>query len=104
MITQSGNTQLAEVICPFTKLDATNVTKFRSEVNLAINQKPMVLLINLKNVIQMDSTGLGCLVATLRKIREIGGEMALCSVSGQVTELFELTNVNKIFKIIPPVS
>jgi anti-anti-sigma factor len=96
--------QLSEIVCPYTRLDITTVPKFRQELNSLIQQKPLVLLINLKNVEQMDSSGLGCLVSSLRKIREVGGEMALCSVSGQVTELFELTNVNRIFKIVPPTS
>jgi len=96
--------QLSEIICPYDRLDATTVPKFRQELNLIIQQKPLVLLINLKNVEQMDSSGLGCLVSSLRKIREVGGEMALCSVSGQVTELFELTCVDTIFKIVPSTS
>jgi anti-anti-sigma factor len=96
--------QLLELVCPYTSLDVTTVPKFRQEINALIGQKPLVLLINLKNVEQIDSSGLGCLVATLRKVREVGGELALCSVSGQVTELFELTSVDKLFKIVPPTS
>jgi len=92
--------QLSEIICPYPRLDASTVPKFRHEVNSAIEQKPLVLLINLKNVEQMDSSGLGCLITSLRKIREGGGELALCNVSGQVKELFDLTSVNRIFKII----
>lgn len=94
--------ELLEVICPHPKLDATTVPAFRSQLNSAMEQRPLVLLINLQNVEQMDSSGLGCLIASLRKIRELGGEMALCSVSSQVQELFELTCVNTIFKIVPP--
>lgn len=90
-----------EVVCPYPKLDATTSIKFKQEINSVIEQRPLVLLINLKNVIQMDSSGLGCLVASLRKVRELGGELVLCSLSSQVQELFDLTSVNSIFKVVP---
>jgi anti-anti-sigma factor len=96
--------QLSEVICPYSNLDASTVPKFKLQVSAEIEKKPLVLLINLKNVTQMDSTGLGCLVTILRKIREVGGEMAISSVTGQVSELFELTCMDKIFKVIQATS
>lgn len=96
--------QLSEVICPYAILDGTTAPQFKLEVSSEIAKKPLVLVINLKNVTHMDSTGLGCLVTILRKIREIGGEMAITSVSGQVKELFELTSVDKIFKVIKDTS
>ncbi len=96
--------QLSEIVCPYSKLDVTTAPKFKLQVNSEIEKKPLVLVINLKNVTQMDSTGLGCLVTILRKIREVGGEMAISSVSGQVSELFELTCMDKIFKVIQPTS
>ncbi len=93
--------QLSEFVCPYESLDVLTVPKFRKELDMIIAEKPLVLLVNLKNVNQMDSRGFGSLITSLRKVREVGGEMAICSISAQVEELFELTSARKIFKIVP---
>ncbi|MFN5924751.1 MAG: STAS domain-containing protein, partial [Pseudanabaena sp.] len=51
----------------------------------------------------MDSSGLGALVSALKLIRNSNGEMVICAANDQVKMLFELTSMNKIFKIYPTI-
>ncbi len=87
------------VMQPSGRLDVTNVNQFRREVIDIALSKPKILLIDLKDVSFMDSSGLGALVAALKTIRNSGGELALCAPMDQVQMLFDLTNMATIFKV-----
>jgi anti-sigma B factor antagonist len=88
-----------EVIQPAGRLDITNAAQLRRQVNDLVASKPNYLLVDLQNVVFMDSSGLGALVSALKSMRSIGAEMVLCSPNEQVNMLFELTSMGKIFKI-----
>jgi anti-sigma B factor antagonist len=87
------------VMQPSGRLDVTNVNQFRREVSDMAITKPKFLLINLKDISFMDSSGLGALVAALKTIRTAGGELILCSLTDQVQMLFDLTSMGTIFKV-----
>lgn len=62
------------------------------------------LVIDLSKVNYMDSSFIGALVAGLKHILTKQGEMALVNVQSDVLALFELTRLDKVFKIYPTVS
>ncbi len=81
------------------RLDVTSATNFRKQVSDIVLERPHYLLVDLGGVNFMDSSGLGALVSALKSMRGIDGEMVICSITEQVQVLFELTSMNKIFKI-----
>jgi len=87
------------VMQPSGRLDVTSVAQFRREVTEIATSKPKFILIDLKDISFMDSSGLGALVAALKTIRTAGGDLAICSLSEQVKMLFDLTSMGSIFKI-----
>ncbi len=88
-----------KVMQPSGRLDVTNVNQFRLEVGDIAALKPKFLVIDLKDISFMDSSGLGALIAALKIIRNSGGELALCSPTDQVQMLFDLTSMSTIFKV-----
>jgi anti-sigma B factor antagonist len=88
-----------EILEPSGRLDVTSAGQFRRQVSQISTMKPKFLLIDLKNISFMDSSGLGALVSALKTMRSVDGDMAICSASDQVQMLFELTSMSKIFKI-----
>jgi len=55
------------------------------------------IVVDLYNVSFMDSSGLGVLVAGLKRARERGGELALVFGEGSVQKVFGITGLDKIF-------
>ena len=47
----------------------------------------------------MNSSGIGALVATLKAVRATQAEMYLCSLGEQLQMIFQLTKMDKVFKI-----
>jgi len=55
------------------------------------------IVVDLNNVSFMDSSGLGVLVAGLKRARERGGELALVFGEGSVQKVLGITRLDKVF-------
>ena len=60
---------------------------------------PPKLVLDMGKIEYMDSSFIGALVAGLKNVLSKGGEMALINVNNDVMSLFELTRLDKVFKI-----
>jgi anti-sigma B factor antagonist len=80
-------------------LDGTKTQELRDRVDQGIAQGAETILIDLKEVTFMDSSGLGALVTALKAARSAGRKLCVCSVNEQVKILFELTSMDRVFLI-----
>lgn len=60
---------------------------------------PPKLILDMAKIDYMDSSFIGALVAGLKNVLSRGGEMALININDDVMALFELTRLDKVFKI-----
>lgn len=88
-----------KVIQPAGILDSTKATQIRSEVADVLEQNAGIVLIDLKDVTFVDSSGLGALVVALKTVRAVGGKLYICSINEQVKMLFELTSMDRVFEV-----
>ncbi|MDX2217196.1 MAG: STAS domain-containing protein [Oculatellaceae cyanobacterium bins.114] len=88
-----------KVVKPSGILDSTQTKKLRSEIDTILQAGIHIILMDLENVTFMDSSGLGALVVNLKAVRTAGGKLYICSMNGQIQILFELTGMDKVFKI-----
>lgn len=80
-------------------LDGTRIQELRDCVDEGLEQGAKIILIDLKEVTFMDSSGLGALVTSLKTVRAVGGKLCVCSVNEQVKILFDLTSMDRVFEI-----
>ncbi len=79
-------------------LDGIRGNNLRREVNDVVASGADILLIDLKDVKFVDSSGLGALVSAMQTMRNANGKLFVCSISDQVRMLFELTKIDRIFQ------
>ncbi|MEB3210306.1 MAG: STAS domain-containing protein [Leptolyngbyaceae bacterium] len=79
-----------------TSINAVDVQEWAREC-LETHEK--VLLIDLRNVSFMDSSGLGALISIQRMVQSHGGELALCNIQGQARMLLDMTTTSQMFSI-----
>ena len=70
------------------------LTQLLGESNF--NQK---ILLSLQDTDHIDSSGIGWLLATDKKIRNAGGELVLHSLPLEVQHVFGLMRLNKVLKV-----
>ena len=76
------------------ELDALTAPRLRQVFARMVSSLKVV--IDLSEVVFIDSTGLNALVGGIRRIRECGGRVAVSSSSSQVRRLLTLTGFHKI--------
>ncbi|MCC6483440.1 MAG: STAS domain-containing protein [Armatimonadetes bacterium] len=57
------------------------------------------LVVDLSSVDYLDSSGLGILVAGLKRARELGGEVLLVTTKPRIMRVLEVTGLDKVFNI-----
>ncbi|MBN1155190.1 STAS domain-containing protein [candidate division KSB1 bacterium] len=65
-----------------------------------IAKKVSGLIINLKSVSYMDSSGIATLVESLQRLNEYRGKLVITHVQGAVKDVFELSRLDKVFTIV----
>ena len=73
--------------------------EFKKFLYDASNLTPPKLVLNMGKIAYMDSSFIGALVAGLKNVLSKGGEMVLVNINNDVMALFELTRLDKVFKI-----
>jgi anti-anti-sigma factor len=89
------------VLRPSGFIDAENGLRLRHTVGDVIAARPQDILIDCAQVEFMDSSGFGCLVSTLKKVREQGRQLFLCGLGSQLRTVLELTGTDRVFTVFP---
>ncbi|MBD2105164.1 STAS domain-containing protein [Leptolyngbya sp. FACHB-261] len=90
---------IVKVVRPSDSLNGNKINSFLKEVSEAISTETKAVLINLQDVIFMDSSGLGAIVSAFKTVCSVGVRFAICSINDQVKMLFELTGMDQVFDI-----
>ncbi|MGB7438125.1 MAG: STAS domain-containing protein [Candidatus Acidiferrum sp.] len=77
------------------------VTRLRETVAHLITSGDKKVILNLKEVDYVDSSGMGEIVRSHMAIRKQGGQFKLANLSKMVNELLSATSMNKVFDIQP---
>lgn len=59
------------------------------------------LLLDFATVDHLSSAALGMLINANNKVRERNGQLRLASIKPQIMEVFVITKLNKLFRILP---
>ncbi|MDR0121957.1 anti-sigma F factor antagonist [Bacillus pumilus] len=59
------------------------------------------IVLNLADLTFMDSSGLGVILGRYKEIKQLGGEMVVCSISPAVNRLFDMSGLFKIIRMEP---
>jgi anti-sigma B factor antagonist len=79
-------------------LTATNAASFRQSLMDMIEGGDSRIVIDLGKVTAVDSTGIGALVAVMKRIG-MRGDLALCGLCDRVARNFSVTRMDRIFPI-----
>jgi anti-sigma B factor antagonist len=81
------------------RLDAHNSDELKAEMSRLFESGTKNLVVDLKEVRFIDSSGLGVLVSGFKNASTHQGSIKLCSLQTQVKSMFELTRLQRVFDI-----
>lgn len=85
------------------RLDANNSDELKAEFNRLFEIGTLNIIIDLKEVLFIDSSGLGVLVSGYKNASTRHGSLKLSSLQTQVKSMFELTRLHRVFDIFTTV-
>ena len=71
----------------------------RDSVMQAIEDGATKILINLRDVSTIDSSGIGELVAAFTTVTNMGGQLKLANLSPKVTDILQITQLATVFQV-----
>lgn len=80
-------------------LESGNARSFKEALASAAGEGKRQVILDLSNVEEIDSAGMGALVAVLKWVRRFDGSMRLSCVQRTVREPLELTMLHRILPI-----
>jgi stage II sporulation protein AA (anti-sigma F factor antagonist) len=82
------------------ELDHHTAEELREKVTDTIERESIRhIVLNLEHLTFMDSSGLGVILGRYKQIKNLGGEMIICSVSPTVKRLFDMSGLFKIVRL-----
>jgi len=81
-------------------IDLYSSPQVRATLLKAIEKKSPAIIVNLKSVSYMDSSGIATLVESLQRLNEYGGKLIITNVKGAVKDVFELSRLDKVFTMV----
>jgi anti-sigma B factor antagonist len=83
-------------------LDEANIADIGNTLGALIEEaENPKLLLDFATVDHLSSAALGMLINANNKIRERSGQLRLTNIKPQILEVFVITKLNKLFRILP---
>ena len=86
------------------EVDAYTAPQLRERVIRLLAEGEVNIVVDLRKVDFLDSTGLGALVGSLKRTRMQDGSLKLIMGSGRILQIFRLTDLSRAFAIHPSVA
>ena len=80
-------------------LDNASLPVARQALATAVDQGKKRLLLDLERVDYVDSSGLGFFIGTLKKMKEIGGEVKLLRLNAYMLGIFRLIHLDYVLEL-----
>lgn len=80
------------------EIEFNNVAELKKILDDLITRGTAKILIDFKNVIYIDSSGLGILIDAVKRLTKMNGELGILSISKEVLEVFTATKIGQYFR------
>jgi anti-anti-sigma factor len=90
---------VVKIFQPSGILDGIQGAQLRREITSTVETGVEIVLLDFQDITFINSSGLGTLLAALKAVRATGGNIFICSINQQVKMVFEMTKMERIFKV-----
>jgi anti-sigma B factor antagonist len=89
-----------EILAIKGELDLSNVGVVKTIIDREVASGKINLVIDMKDLEYIDSSGIGVFINTMNKIRALSGKFVLMALKDSVSRIFNLTKLTSFFIII----
>ena len=78
------------------RVDGTNASEFQQALEAAISESDRIVILDCEQLSYISSAGLRVVLLTARALQRQNSKFAVCSLSEQIREVFEISGFDKI--------
>jgi anti-sigma B factor antagonist len=93
--------QNAYVVSLAGEVDLYTAPEFKQQLLEVISQGAKTVIVDFTNTTFIDSTTLGVLVGGVKRLRTNDGQLTLVCSDRNITKIFEITGLDRVFSIYP---
>ncbi len=83
------------------RIDGSNVVQFEEAIRTAIEDSDRAVIMDFGKLVYISSAGLRAVLLTAKSLHSRDAKLLLCSLSGPIREVFEISGFDKILPIHP---
>jgi anti-sigma B factor antagonist len=87
-----------KIIKPAGILDGAKANELCQQVSELLVSGNNFVLLDMTDVDSIDCSGLGALIVALKMLRTAGGDLYLCSIAEPVSNLLQITRMDRLFE------
>ncbi|HID38661.1 MAG TPA: anti-sigma factor antagonist [Calditrichaeota bacterium] len=76
-------------------------SEINNQINNLIDQEKIKIIIDMKDVDWVNSSGLGILIGAITTLKNNNGQLSLINISDRVENLLKITKLQSLFNIQP---
>ena len=80
------------------RVDGANAREFQDALQAAIDENDHAMVLDMEELTYISSAGLGVILLIARVLQRQNRDLALCSLTGPVREIFQISGFDKIIK------
>jgi anti-sigma B factor antagonist len=92
------------VFQPTGRLNMVAAPALKSQIEESVGSGRDRIVVDFSDVVFIDSSGLGALIAGLKATRQSGGDLRIAHVPEQVMTVLRLTNLDRVLRAHPTVA
>ena len=81
------------------RVDGTNASEFQQALEAAISDADSIVILDCEQLSYISSAGLRVILLTARALQRQNSKFAVCSLSEQIREVFEISGFDKIIPV-----
>ena len=81
------------------RIDGTNARQVQTELESALGEDDRQLLLDFADLSYISSAGLRVVLLVARQLDQKGGQLAVCSLSESISEIFKISGFDKIINV-----
>lgn len=93
----------AVVVRPSGDIDLNRSPSLREQLRAAADRQTRRMIVDLREVPYMDSSGVATLVEAMQLARRGGYTLVLCGLQDRVRSIFEIARLDTVFQVVPDV-
>ena len=81
------------------RMNAENAAHFESKCESCISEGFTSLIVDLGDLVYISSAGLRSVLTIAKKLKDKGGVLRICRLTGMVLQVFEITKLTQVFPL-----